>query len=180
MKEQFQNIKEAIISRIDYDPLTGIFRWKQSAKNHRKGMIAGSKTGPRNHKQLYISVLRKKYPNSRVAWLIMTGSFPPNLIDHIDRNPLNNVWTNLRSATHAGNAMNSSLRRDNKSGIKGVIWSKCASKWAASIRANGKQYHLGTFENKVDAGEAYRKASLRLHGEFSSPVSINTPQALGR
>lgn len=60
------------------------------------------------------------------------------LIDHIDRNPLNNQRSNLRIVTKSQNSMNSKLRSDNKSGMKGVTWNKEKNSWECRIKFNGK------------------------------------------
>lgn len=56
------------------------------------------------------------------------------LVDHEDRNPLNNQRYNLRRATSQQNNQNSSLRKDNLSGFKGVHLHKKPSIWRSSIR----------------------------------------------
>lgn len=65
-----------------------------------------------------------------------------NIIDHEDRNPLNNQRNNLRSATQSQNRANS---KRNKSGYKGVDYKN--NHWRAQIRASGKQIHLGYFDS---------------------------------
>ena len=47
-----------------------------------------------------------------------------NVIDHIDRNPANNNYENLRWTSTSGNGRNASKRKDNTSGTSGVIYDK--------------------------------------------------------
>lgn len=90
-------------------------------------------------------------------------------VDHIDRPAtLNNQRSNLRIATNAENMWNSGIRPHNKSGYKGVFWSKSAERWTSQIRCNGIKHHLGYFDTAKDAYAAYCAAALRLHGEFAS------------
>lgn len=41
---------------------------------------------------------------------------------------------------------------------KGVSFHKASNKWVAQITINGKQKHLGRFNNEIDASNAYQKA----------------------
>ncbi|GAH20073.1 unnamed protein product, partial [marine sediment metagenome] len=43
-------------------------------------------------------------------------------IDHINRDGLDNRKCNLRPCTNSQNQKNSKLRKDNKSGLRGVRW----------------------------------------------------------
>lgn len=88
-------------------------------------------------------------------------------IDHIDGNKLNNQRNNLRSATSSQNAINSKKPKNNTSGYKGVSWSKKSKKWRAQICFEGKQIHLGFFDDSKDAANAYDKAALKYFGEFA-------------
>jgi len=87
-------------------------------------------------------------------------------VDHRDSDGLNNRRGNLRAATRSQNNHNSRVRTDNTSGIKGVVWHKPRGKWAARIKLNGKNRHLGLFRCPTAAALAYAKASRALHGEF--------------
>jgi len=78
-------------------------------------------------------------------------------IDHVDRNPLNNTSVNLRVVTRKENLQNTKIRRDNKSGYKGVSRYK-THKWTAKAsNGNGKQLHLGYFNTAKEAAIAYNK-----------------------
>jgi AP2 domain/HNH endonuclease len=90
--------------------------------------------------------------------------------DHKDCNGLNNKLSNLRVATSAQNQFNQRLRKDNKSGVKGVYWCKRGKRWRAQIRVNGKHIYLGSYTDKNDAAAAYAKASAEMHGEFGRLV----------
>jgi hypothetical protein len=89
------------------------------------------------------------------------------IVDHVDRNGLNNRKANLRPATRSQNRFNQKRRRDNSSGFKGVRLSRSAQRWRASIRAEGRIYYLGGFATPIEAARAYNAAALRLHGPFA-------------
>ena len=98
----------------------------------------------------------------------MTGEWPPNQIDHIDRNPSNNQFDNLRLATGTENNRNRAKFRNNKSGLKGVSWSSHAEKWTVRICVDYRQMHLGYFDTKEAAHEAYQQAAREYHGKFAA------------
>ena len=87
--------------------------------------------------------------------------------DHIDRDMLNNLRSNLRLATARQNGCNCDKRQDNTSGYIGVSWYKRDKKWQVKIRVNGKLKHLRYFDDVKDAARVYDKAALKYHGEFA-------------
>jgi hypothetical protein len=50
------------------------------------------------------------------------------------------------------------------SNYRGVYWDK-NNNWKASINYDGKQHHLGSFENEEEAARAYDRAARAHHGE---------------
>ena len=96
----------------------------------------------------------------------MTGKWPDEFIDHINHNPTDNRWCNLREATYATNNKNRRLGKDNTSGYKGVSWHKGRNKWRAEIRVDGIGKHLGYYDTPEAASKAYCVASATFHGEF--------------
>lgn len=98
-------------------------------------------------------------------------------VDHIDGNKLNNQKTNLRFCTRSQNTANRGANKNNKSGYKGVSWNKNTCKWRATIVINAKQNHLGLFNTKEQAAEAYNVAAKQLFGEFAllNVIDYETP-----
>ena len=88
-------------------------------------------------------------------------------IDHINGNGLDNQRDNLRVCKKSENLWNSGKSKNNKSGYKGVCWSKVIKKWRVQIMINGKLIYLGVFKNIKDAAMAYKEASLKYHGKFA-------------
>ena len=72
-------------------------------------------------------------------------------------------------------ALERKKQSNNTSGTKGVHWDKSSRKWRASIQFQGKQHHLGRFDNKQDAinareeaEEKYFKPMLEKYGRGAS------------
>ena len=89
------------------------------------------------------------------------------IVDHINRDRLDNRKINLRAATKSQNAMNASKPKHNTSGFKGVSWCKLTKKWKAGIKANGRSKTLGYFVDILDAAKAHDAAALELFGDFA-------------
>ena len=89
------------------------------------------------------------------------------VVDHIDRNGLNNCKSNLRLCTVAQNSRNSGSNKGSTSRYKGVSWNRNVKKWGAQIRLNYKIHRIGYFENETEAAKAYDKRAVELHGEFA-------------
>lgn len=93
---------------------------------------------------------------------------PPHLeVDHKEHNRLDNRKSELRLATRPQNSANTRPRRGSSSKYTGVYWSKRAGKWVSDITKDGKKKRVGTFDTEKEAGMAYDKKALELHGEFA-------------
>ena len=94
-----------------------------------------------------------------------------NVVDHKDRNRLNNQKSNLREASNGANQYNIGITVRNTSGFKGVVKSGHISDgkatWDAKITRDGKCFFLGTFKNKVHAASAYNIFAKAIFGEFA-------------
>ena len=108
----------------------------------------------------------KKYRLHRIIFACHHGYFP-EYIDHIDGDKLNNNIENLRECTKSQNTYNSKLMCTNTSGYKGVSFIKEIKKYRVNMMINGKQKHLGYFENPIEAAKGYDKAAIEYHGEFA-------------
>jgi hypothetical protein len=97
---------------------------------------------------------------------------PNEFVDHKNRDTLDCRLENLRVSTNAENCRNQGPRRNNRSGFKGVHWSKQHDKWRASICVNYRVKHLGLFDNPTDAALAYNEAATRFHGSFAYTNAI--------
>lgn len=153
-----------LLTMLSYDPIIGKFTWLINKGNKKIGDIAGSINGKG---YLCIQLNGRKYLASRLAFLYMTGSFPNNLVDHIDHDPSNTIWTNLREATFTENNQNKSKNKNNTTGIKGVSWDSNSNRWKAQIYYNNKKKHLGLFSSKEEAKEVVELIRAMLHNDFT-------------
>lgn len=114
-------------------------------------------------KTVYAQVNRKTILLHR---LIM-GATPGQIVDHINRNPLDNRKENLRICTARQNSQNMSIKNANTSGFPGVDWETRAKRWRVTIRVNGKKKYIGRFILFEDAVSASVNARKKYHGEFA-------------
>lgn len=108
------------------------------------------------------SIHNRRYKAHRVLWLMATGQWPINQIDHINGDRADNRLANLRAVSNTDNARNKCRPATNTSGVVGVFWNKKCSKWRALIQANGQLKHLGLFDNFDDAVDARKIAEIEL------------------
>ena len=170
MAKQDAITAEYVRSILHYDPETGDLRWKH--RNDKPGYVNSrwvGKIAGHSRKDGYSSIMIDGYLYlvHRLAWLYVTGKWPCEHIDHINLDPSDNCFSNLREATRSQNAANSHTPISNTSGVKGVSWFKASSKWMAQIENNGKHIHLGLFSTKEKAHAAYVKAAKEHFGEFA-------------
>ena len=116
---------------------------------HKNGTPAGTMCDG----YLRVSINHKTYPVHRVIWTIINGEDPgSDVIDHIDRNKLNNKIDNLRKVSNQINQYNREAKGYRKRG----------NRYQAYIRINGKFTTLGTFASAEEAHNKYTKTKEEL------------------
>ena len=155
---------EFVRSILDYDPETGVFRWKrQLSWRAPVGAVAGS---PNRSGHIAIGINGAAYYAHRLAFLYMTGEWPEKEIDHKRSDtPSDNRWSAIRPATSSQNLCNRRAR-PGRSGYRGVFEAN-PGRWAAKITINRKQVYLGCFDTPAEAHAIYCAAAQRIHGEFA-------------
>lgn len=109
-----------------------------------------------------VSVGRVRYMAHRVVWLMATGKWPEEMLDHINGVRADNRLANLREANRSINNQNVRCsRRNSLTGFLGV--SHNGGGFMARIRVSGLEKHLGTYETAKGAHEAYLTAKRELH-----------------
>lgn len=140
---------EEVAEWLTYDPDTGSLKWIA-------GRRVGHEAGTLNRGYLQVNIRGSIYRAHRLAWLLHTGSWPTNVIDHIDRNPSNNRISNLRDVPQAIN--NQNVR------ALGATYHRQRKKWCAQIKiGGGRKKHLGLFETQEEASAAYFAAKAKYH-----------------
>jgi len=152
---------------LDYSPETGEFRWKVNFSRVRIGDIAGY-VDKHGHGYRMVSINSQMYLEHRLAFLWMTGKWPDEEVDHINRIRDDNRWSNLRPASRLVNSLNMGVRKDNTSGVTGVSWRKDKKRWEARIYMNGVVHRLGRFQDFEEAVEARRVALSQFESEVAA------------
>lgn len=156
-----------------YEKDTGKFIWRvKKARGVKVGDIAGCTD---HHGYVKIKVDGRLYAAHRLSFLYVTGKFPVENVDHINRVTDDNRWINLRECTQSQNGANRKPHKNNTTGYKGVSFNKSVKKFVAYITFKNKRKHIGFFECKHEAAEAYNKEAIKMHGKFAT---LNHPADL--
>lgn len=114
-----------ILDRFEYSsssPTGIVYKIDNKAMNRGKkfaGDIAGYLW---KGKYFVVKVGRKSYFVHRIIYMLFNGDIDSDVVvDHIDRDTLNNKIDNLRAVDYTLNSRNASKQVSNKSGVTGVI-----------------------------------------------------------
>lgn len=144
---------EASVDDADFEPLNK-FKWSAHYTPKRRTVYAYRKS---NGKSIYMH---------RFILDPQAGKE----VDHIDRNGLNNVRSNLRLASKYQNRANSA-KQESRSGLKGVsenVTPAGTKYFRARITHRGKTRNIGVFRTPKRAAVAYDKEALKIHGEYAA------------
>lgn len=92
------------------------------------------------------------------------------LVDHTDRDVLNNCRSNLRLCNNSENQFNRDLPGHNKTGFKGVSWNTHRAgprPYQACITVGRRKVYLGSYADARDAARAYDEAARHYAGVFA-------------
>jgi hypothetical protein len=153
--------------RLDYDPETGIFRWKawSGARPNWNAKHAGKVAGwVQDYGRIKIRLNGREEMAHRLAWIYMHGHLDRHiLVDHEDRNPSNNKISNLRLATHSENNENREFKLS-ACGERYIRWLEKKKRFIVSIHTSSmiKRVSVGYYKTLQEAVEARDKFLSKL------------------
>jgi len=133
----------ALVDDEDYEYLNQ-WKWYVAKKNNRFYARRNSRKGEFPKQKLI-------YMHRVIAKRV--GLDMSNMIDHIDRDSLNNQRKNLRTATQKQNQENRNS--------KGYFWDQQNKKWRAKIKHHQKSIYLGLFDTEEEAKAARLAAEAK-------------------
>jgi hypothetical protein len=144
--------KIALVDETDFELVSSV-QWAfdpgtRSRNGYAKGQIG---KGRKDRKTVYMHRL-------------IIGAKRGELVDHINRNSLDNRRCNLRFATPTQSSSNIEHALA-KHGFRGVHINNKA--FRAQIQANGKRYNGPNRKSPLLAAQDYDRLCLDLHGEFA-------------
>jgi hypothetical protein len=89
------------------------------------------------------------------------------VIDHINRNKLDNRIENLRICTPKENSYNTSKPKNSKNKYKGVKKQGKTGKWTASITKDKEKREIKNIATEKEAAEIYDMMAEELFGEYA-------------
>lgn len=167
-KEEKNGITQELVKSI-FDYKDGRLYWKiKSANNTKIGNLAGYIHNRIIKGDRYIIKIKAKvFVGARIIFLWHHG-YLPEVVDHKDRNKLNDKIENLRAATKYENARNRTSAKGSSSKHLGVHYQVKDDIWIVNIKINGKQTYLGCFNDENEAAKVYNEAAKIHYGEFAN------------
>lgn len=152
------------------DYLLQIFEYKDGHLYYKQktspNSIIGKKVGSFTNRGYFSTTIKGKFYLIHRLIFMMFHGYIPKEIDHINGIRNDNRIENLRNATNK-NQQNSKIRKDNKSGVKGVYWFKELNKWKVDVGVKGKRKYVGVFEDLELAELVAQEAREKYHGKFA-------------
>lgn len=159
-----------IRERLDYDPTTGVFRWKVRPSNPVKvGDIAGYK----GVHGLRIGINGTHYVARRLAWIYVHGSIPDGMEIYVRNRDESDIRIdNLELSTVCARMERHSMHRGNLLQVHGITrqTGKGGTRYRAKICRQGEVIHRSSHQT-LEAAVAARAEALRLYEEQHSEAT---------
>jgi len=142
---------KAIIDEEDYDYIS---QWKWYLLKRDRNFYAVRNiviNGKHSILSMHRGILRLSHGDGKV-------------VDHKDRNGLNNCKVNLRLCDFFLNGYNCRTYKTNTSGYRGVSFQKANNKWKSYINYNGKLIYCGLYFSALEAAIAYNESAKKYYG----------------
>lgn len=140
----------ALVDDCDYKELSQ-YNWHKTKSGYASRYVGG---GRNNRVCIYMHRQIMDPPKDMV-------------VDHKNRNTLDNTRGNLRITNQSRNMQNARPRNKATSRYKGVHWNSYHGLWSANIQANNRKVYLGRYVTQKDAALAYNDAAKKYFGEFA-------------
>ena len=116
-------------------------------------------------------VNKKQYFRYQIIFLWHNG-YIPKLIDHADRDTLNDKIENLREATPSQNNRNTTSRKNASSKYLGVQKNEKHNSWRVFVKRHDAPPYIGSFKTEEEAALVFNKFAVKYYGEFANLNTI--------
>lgn len=123
--------------------------------------VSGSKLNNSGRKLSYAV-----FTYNGIKWKLhryVIGAKEGEIVDHINRDTMDNTLNNLRIVTFVENMANRDYKATSVTGYRCVY--PAGKRFRASTRISGKNYHIGRFDTPLQAAKAYDAWALKELGE---------------
>ncbi len=90
-----------------------------------------------------------------------------DIVDHVDRNPANNNYQNLRWTTISGNGRNRKIAKNNTSGHQGVAFNTRDNSWVANWFGDDLKIQTKNFSVKKLGGEQAKQLAINYRRQMA-------------
>ncbi len=142
--------KHALVDAADFERLNKHKWWAQHSNCGSSGWYAVRQEGRR---RIYMHREVMNVPDGIV-------------VDHIQRNGLDNRQCNLRVCTPLENAYNRRFH-SRSSRFQGIRYIERLDKWLAGIKALGRREHIGLFADEIEAAQVRDRWAFAFQGRFA-------------
>lgn len=161
---------------LDYNYLSTVYKINNNSKSGLSTLSDKNCGTITKDGRWQVGHKNRTYKAHRIVWVLHTKKDIPLgfVVDHIDRNPLNNNVDNLRVVSASDNSKNLSFR-DSKLGLKhisemiydGKKWGFCVQ-WTENHKTNRKNFSI----KKYKSSELALNAAIELRRELISSGRI--------